>query len=204
MEIWHYWVPLCTNPTATLCLQASLQTPTLTLVYLHLSTMHEAILLPTVLILTIGILMMLHTDSHLSRTYFLQLITQSLQKIEIQIMISANISNLINKIRNSADPISGQLVGVLTNAPPSWTQIVRYNYSTHNTTYVGSPLTAQNYAFCGSARGAVSQQGTYFVVCCTDPLCLNGSVVYSNSLTNNNMNFVTKISASVTFGLFAL
>ena len=116
--------------------------------------MHEAILLPTVLILTIGILMMLHTDSHLSRTYFLQLITQSLQKIEIQIMISANISNLINKIRNSADPISGQLVGVLTNAPPSWTQIVRYNYSTHNTTYVGSPLTAQNYAFCGSARGA--------------------------------------------------
>lgn len=102
-----------------------------------------------------------------------------------------------------ANPISGQLVGVVTNAPPGWTQIVSYNYGTRNTTYVGSPLTAQNYAYCGSARGAMTQ-GVYFVNCCTDPLCLQGSMVYSNNLQNNNMNFVTKIGSPVTFGLFAL
>lgn len=103
----------------------------------------------------------------------------------------------------AADPLTGQLAGVLTNAPPGWTQVVTYNYATRNTTYVGSPLTAQNYAYCGSARGVVTQ-GLYFVNCCADALCSQGSVVYSNNLRSNSMNFVTKIGAPVTFGLFAL
>ena len=214
--IWSNHFHFYSSHTSISCLPVSSPNPTPTSAYLLHLTMLAANYSLTTSILTRGIPTIVPTALPQLRKCFFYLslwnpFTANIITDAFAIKIQWHIPNLldlpchrkaINKYFSSADSNSGLLRGVLTNAPPGSTQLVTYNYSTSNTTYIGAPLTAKNYASCGFARGVMAQ-GAYYVNCCADSLCLQGSAVYSNNLQNNNMNFVTKISAPVTAGLFA-